>query len=125
MKLEYVIRNFVGHWPEKATYAYQSAVDSEIYFKSNHHDIVHSVRVGVKADKRGHKNEVTKDHYTAIFGNEFRAPTFSLDAPNPVFPTKEAERNRAIQRIENGLRKDFDIDSPEFAKLMFDKGWRK
>ncbi|QHJ78934.1 MAG: hypothetical protein [Caudoviricetes sp.] len=112
-------------WPYRAEYAYQSAVDSEIYYFDRFDEISYRTyrHTNILAEDRGPMNRVFKN----TVDNHIKATRFidkmkEAGGPNAI---KKDERERMIKRIENGLRKDFDIDSREFAELMFDNGWRK
>lgn len=124
--IEILVKNKV-QWPANAEYAYQSVVDTEVYFFNNRHDMIHRTRNRrtqflEPADKRGPKHTVNKLAYDQYIAAKFFEPVLKAGGPTAY---KNQERDKMIKRIENGLRKDFNIDSPELAEEMFNKGWRK
>ncbi|AIA64997.1 hypothetical protein AVV44_gp241 [Cronobacter phage S13] len=125
MNLVDVLINNNVSWPANADTAYQSAIDNEIYFRTKNGGLVHRTGRGYipLCDNRGQKGMITYREY-AQRKKDFEFFTRLKEEGGPT-AMKQKERERIIKRIENGLRKDFDIDSPEFAVLMFEKGWRK
>lgn len=123
MKLVEILLGKSVAWPKNADRAYQSNIDSEIYFLNSQGRVIH--RTGRNplpiADVRGWKGIITHSDYLKYLDVVFTGRVKEAGG----LPDKNESAARAIQRIENGLRKDFDIDSPEFAKVMFEKGWRK
>lgn len=124
MKLvEILLKNSVA-WPKDAAQAYQSNIDSEIYFLARSGDLIH--RTGRNplpiSDVRGYRGAVTHAEYLKYLDMMFIG---RVKDAGGISGLKKESAERMIKRIENGLRKDFDIDSPEFAKVMFEKGWRK
>lgn len=134
MTLQEILVRTGIEWPKGADYCYQSVIDSEIYFKNDYGQIVKRVR----------KNPIAEDKYRGDHNRLYRRrfmnyqdellttkpdsiPDFFKRMIESGGPTKMKidQRERMIQRIENGLRKDFDIDSRELAVVMFERGWRK
>lgn len=125
MKLEEILVKHAVAWPKDAEWAYQSLLDSEVYFTDRYTGTVSRTRRNPLpyADKRGVRNKISvRDYQNFLDGQAFKTRVLSAGG---ITAMKEQERQRSIQRIENGLRKDFDIDSPALAIEMFNKGWRR
>lgn len=125
MKLEEIISKHTA-WPAGAHFAYQSAIDNEIYFlnKNAISVVSRTKRTEIPiASKRGRNSIITYKTYTDYIN--LLAFSEKILESGGITVMKEQYRQRSIQRIENGLRKDFDIDSHELAVEMFNKGWRR
>lgn len=116
MKLVEILYNNIKHWPHDAVLAYQSAIDSEIYFLGcyNVHESVKKIVVDEFADIRGMRGKVRKEEFVVY-------KRIKDDIKNH----NSKDENWLINRIALGLKEDFDIDSPELARKMYDSGWRK
>lgn len=114
------------NWPADAHYAYQSLLDSEVYFLgANAFDVIKRTRGNPLplATTRGRDRMISRaDYHDQIAANRFFDKVMNAGG---ITKLKNEEREKAIKRIENGLRKDFDIDSPSLAREMFNKGWRR
>lgn len=126
MKLVEILVKYSIAWPEKATRAYQSALDSEIYFLDHHGIVCSRTRRNPVpiADSRGRNNAIRKEEFIN-YQNSLLSFRDRVVAEGGITAMKNKQQERSIQRIKQGLYKDFGIDSSEFAEEMFHKGWRR